>query len=261
MADVNGFLQRLHLNLKSSVFAILRGGSRIQPHVRSHVDFHVAVMECAAQGVVESQHVDALQDLLQGLCGTRQLPIDLHELAFKSAPGVGAISSEVRLLCDLSEATPLWTLRHVGGAMRGAGADQLAALVRPSLDCHVSSNALKFLTAIGFRLDYEVHRIGFAFDFFRIVPMRVVVTSVRKIPSLHAIHDSVPLVPGLSLVDLVAPATPESYPKVVEAIVAFAEHLAPILRLSKPGLVTGVVPTASTAAAAVRPQRIPGFLQ
>eukprot|EP00897_Mesotaenium_endlicherianum_P003153 jgi/Mesen1/2866/ME000174S02117 len=164
----------------------------------------------------------------------------------------GAISSEVRLLCSLSPgADPAWSLRHVGSAMRGAGADVLPAQIRPSLEVHISENALPFLTAVGFRLDHEALHTGFLFSFYRATWMKVAVTSVHRLPKLHAVDEAVPLTPGLHLVDLTAPATADNYSDVSAALAAFAEFLAPLVKLSKPGTPAGIVPTAGTAAAAV----------
>eukprot|EP00249_Psilotum_nudum_P010888 c22831_g1_i2 orf=651-1085(-) len=135
--------------------------------------------------------------------------------------------------------------------MRGAGAEQLPALVRSVLETSVSKNVLRFFYALGFKLDYELLRVGFLFRFHKGVPITATVTSICKIPKLHAVDEAVPATPGIHLVEITAPASTDNYNEVVAAIASFAEYLAPLLHLSKPGVVTGVVPTASSAAASL----------
>nr|GMC62258.1 mediator of RNA polymerase II transcription subunit 18 [Ipomoea batatas] len=80
------------------------------------------------------QHVEALEILLHGLCGVRKERLCIHELCLKSVANLGLVSSEIRLICDLEQPEPTWTVRHVGGAMRGAGAEQISVLVRPVVE-------------------------------------------------------------------------------------------------------------------------------
>ncbi|KAE8722357.1 Mediator of RNA polymerase II transcription subunit 18 [Hibiscus syriacus] len=87
-------------------------------------------MECVVQGIIEMQYVEALEILLQGLCGVHKELLRVHEICLKSGPNLGLVASEVRLLCDLEQSEPTWTVKHVGGAMRGAGAEQISVLVR-----------------------------------------------------------------------------------------------------------------------------------
>ncbi|KAJ4758278.1 Mediator of RNA polymerase II transcription subunit 18 [Rhynchospora pubera] len=207
-------------------------------------------MECVVQGIIETLHVEALEILLVGLCGAPKQRVRVHELCLKSGPNL--VSSEVRLLCDLAKTTPSWTIRHVGGAMRGAGADQLSVLVRPIAESKASSTALRFFYGIGYKLDHEVLKTGFAFQFQnRGANLTVSVTSTNRMPRLHATDDAVPITPGIHLVEITAPAAPENYTEVASAIASFCEYLSPLLHLSKPGISTGIVPTAAAAAASL----------
>ncbi|KAL3734095.1 mediator of RNA polymerase II transcription subunit 18 [Eucalyptus grandis] len=208
-------------------------------------------MECVVQGIIETQHVEALEILLQGLCGVQKERLRIHELCLKSSPNLGAVSSEVQILCDLAQPEPSWTVRHVGGSMRGTGAEQISVLVRPMVESKASKNVLRFFYALGYKLDHELLRVGFAFHFQRGVQITVTVSSVNKMLKLHATDEAVPVTPGMQLVEVTAPATSENYTEVVAAVTSFCEHLAPLLHLSKPGISTGVVPTAAAAAASL----------
>ncbi|KAI4321550.1 hypothetical protein MLD38_034918 [Melastoma candidum] len=170
-------------------------------------------MECVVQGIIETQHVEALEILLLGLCGVPKEPLRIHELCLKSCPNLGAVQSEVRIICDLEPPEPCWTIRHIGGSMRGAGADQISVL--------------------------------------RGAQITVTVSSINKMLKLHATNEAVPVTPGMQLVEVTAPASSENYSEVVAAISSFCEHLAPLLHLSKPSIPTGVVPTAAAAAASL----------
>lgn len=205
-------------------------------------------MECVVQGIIEAQHVDALEILLQGLCGVPKERLRIHELCLKSGANLGTVSSEVRLLCDLEQPVPTWTVRHVGGAMKGAGAEQISVLVRTMLESKVSKNALRFFYALGYKLDHELLRVGFAFHFQRGARITVTVTSANKMLKLHATEEAVQVTPGIQLVEVTAPAAADNYHDVVAAVSSFCEYLAPLLHLSKPGVSTGVVPTAAAAA-------------
>ncbi|XP_060963327.1 mediator of RNA polymerase II transcription subunit 18 [Cannabis sativa] len=199
-------------------------------------------MECVVQGIIETQHVEALEILLQGLCGVHIERLRIHEMCLKSGPNLGTVPSEVRLLCDLEQAEPTWNVRHVGGSMRGAGADQISVVVRTVVESKASKNVLRLFFALGYKLDHELLKVGFAFNFQRGAKITVTVSSVNKMLKLHATDQ---------LVEVTAPATSENYSEVASAISSFCEYLAPLLHLSKPGISTGVVPTAAAAAASL----------
>ncbi|KZV45605.1 hypothetical protein F511_02265, partial [Dorcoceras hygrometricum] len=196
-------------------------------------------------------HVEALEILLQGLCGVHRDRLRIHELCLKSVPNLGSVSSEVRLLCDLEQSEPTWTVRHIGGAIKGAGAEQISVLVRNMAESKVSKMALRLFYALGYKLDRELLRVGFAFHFNKGAHITVSVSSINKMLKLHATDEAVPLTPGLQLVEVTAPASPENYTEVAAAVSSFCEYLAPLLHLSKPNVPTGVVPTAAAAAASL----------
>lgn len=208
-------------------------------------------MECVVQGIIETQHVDALETLLQGLCGAPKERLRVHELCLKSGPNLGVVPSEIRILCDLAQPSPSWTVRHVGGAMRGAGAEQISVLVRTVVESKVSNAALRFFYALGYKLDHELLKVGFAFRFHRGAHITVTVTSANKMPKLHATEEAVPITPGIQMVEIMAPAAADNYNEVASSVTCFCEYLAPLLHLSKPGVSTGIVPTAAAAAASL----------
>eukprot|EP01018_Ginkgo_biloba_P001042 Gb_21466 [translate_table: standard] len=165
---------------------------------------------------------------------------------------LGLARTEVRLLCSLEQPEPVWTVVFIGGTLKGAASDQASVLVRNREDSRVSSNALRFFYAMGYALEYELLKIGFAFHVLqRGVQITVSVISIHKIPKLHAIDEAVPLTPEIQLVEVSAPSTADTYAETVTAIAAFSEFLAPLLHLSKPGEKTGIVPTASSAASSL----------
>ncbi|KAD6119025.1 hypothetical protein E3N88_10296 [Mikania micrantha] len=204
--------------------------------------------------VPASLHVEALEILLLGLCGVPKENLRVHELCLKSVPNLGSEASEIRILCDLMQPEPAWTVRHVGGSMRGAGADQISVLVRTMVESKASKNVLRLFYLLGYKLDHELLRVGFAFHFQRGAQITVTVSSYSKMLKLHAtesIDDNVPVTPGIQMVEVTAPASAENYSEVAAAVSSFCEYLAPLLHLSKPGVSTGVVPTAAAAAASL----------
>ncbi|XP_031251672.1 mediator of RNA polymerase II transcription subunit 18-like [Pistacia vera] len=208
-------------------------------------------MECIVQGIIETQHVEALEILLQGLCGVHRERLRIHEICLKNSPNLGNVASEIRLLCDLEQTEHMWTVKHVGGAMRGAGAEQISVLVRTMVESKVSKNVLRLFYALGYKLDHELLRVGFAFHFLRGAQITVTVSSINKMLKLHATDEAVPVTPGIQVVEVTAPATSENYTEVAAAMSSFCEYLAPLLHLSKPGVSTGVVATAAAAAASL----------
>lgn len=127
--------------------------------------------------------------------------------------------------------TQIWprcrTVRHVGGAMRGAGAEQISVLVRTMVESKVSNNALRFFYSLGYKLDHELLKIGFAFRFQRGAPITVTVTSANKMPKLHATDEAVPVTPGIQMVEITAPTAGDNYNEVGAAVSSFCEYLAP----------------------------------
>ncbi|PRQ31347.1 hypothetical protein RchiOBHm_Chr5g0034471 [Rosa chinensis] len=119
------------------------------------------------------------------------------------------------------------TVRFVGGAMRGAGAEQLSVLVRTVIESKASKNVLRLFYALGYKLDHELLRVGFAFHFQRGTQMTVTVSSVNKMPQLHNPDEAVPVTPGIQLVEVTAPASSETYTEVALAVSSFCEYLAP----------------------------------
>lgn len=112
--------------------------------------------------------------------------------------------------------------------MRGAGADQLSVLVRPIAESKASSTVLRFFYAIGYKLDHEVLKTGFSFQFqSRGASLTISVTSVNRMPRLHATDEAVPITPAIQLVAITAPAAPENYTEVALAITSFCEYLSP----------------------------------
>ena len=111
--------------------------------------------------------------------------------------------------------------------MRGAGADQLAALVRSSLESPIRPAPLHFLQALGLQVDYEFLRTGFSFRLSSPHSPCIKVVAVSSLPHLHAVDEAVAVTPGLHLVEVVASATAENYAEVVGSLVALAEQLTP----------------------------------
>lgn len=118
-------------------------------------------------------------------------------------------------------------VRHIGGAMRGAGADLISVLVRTMVESKASKNALRLFYALGYKLDHELLRVGFSFHFYRGAQITVTVSSVNKLPKLHAVDEAEPVTPGIQLVEVTAPATSDNYGEVVTAVSSFCEYLAP----------------------------------
>lgn len=112
----------------------------------------------------------------------------------------------------------LRTVRHIGGAMRGAGAEQLSVLVRTMAESKVTKNALKLFNALGYKIDHELLRVGFAFHFHRGAQITVMVSSINKMPKLHATDEELPVTPGIQLVEVTAPASSENYNEVAAAV-------------------------------------------
>lgn len=119
------------------------------------------------------------------------------------------------------------TVRHIGGSMRGAGAEQISVLVRNTVESKASKNVLRLFYSLGYKLEYELLKVGFAFHFQRGAQITVTVSSVNKMLKLHATDEAVPVTPGIQLVEVTAPATSENYAEVVAAVSSFCEHLAP----------------------------------
>jgi mediator of RNA polymerase II transcription subunit 18 len=46
-------------------------------------------MECVVEGFIEAKHVDALEVLLQGLCGSHRETVKVHEICLKTDPNLG----------------------------------------------------------------------------------------------------------------------------------------------------------------------------
>jgi mediator of RNA polymerase II transcription subunit 18 len=119
------------------------------------------------------------------------------------------------------------TIRHVGGAMRGAGAEQITVLVRTIVESKASKNVLLYFYTIGYKLDHELLKIGFAFRFHRGAQITVTVTSTNKMTKIHATDEAAPVTPGIQLVEITAPAAADNYNDVASAVIAFCEYLAP----------------------------------
>lgn len=111
--------------------------------------------------------------------------------------------------------------------MRGAGAEQLSVLVRTMEESKASKNVLRFFYALGYKLDHELLRVGFAFHFHRGAQITVTVSSINKMLKLHATDEAIPVTPGMQLVEVTAPASSDNYTEVVASMSSFCEHLAP----------------------------------
>jgi SWI/SNF related-matrix-associated actin-dependent regulator of chromatin subfamily C/mediator of RNA polymerase II transcription subunit 18 len=111
--------------------------------------------------------------------------------------------------------------------MRGAGAEQISILVRTIVESKASNNVLRYFYTIGYKLDHEILKVGFAFRFQRGAQFTVTVTSTNKMPKLHATDEAVQVTPGIQLVEITAPCAANNYTDVVSAVTSFCEYLAP----------------------------------
>ncbi|CAI5533584.1 unnamed protein product [Closterium sp. Naga37s-1] len=125
-------------------------------------------------------HVRALVELIEGITGAREEKLDLHQLVYRNAPNIGAIPCEVRLECPLNRTPPIWTMVHVGGAMRGAGADQLASLVR----------SIVRLIRRGSAFDFAHRSHAMRLEAFAPLRLSPPVPSVLSIPSIPSVPSS-----------------------------------------------------------------------
>lgn len=111
--------------------------------------------------------------------------------------------------------------------MRGSGAEQISVLVRTMVESKAGKNVIRLFYSLGYKLDHELLRVGFSFSFHRGAPITVTVSSVNKLPKLHAIDEAEPVTLGIQLVEITAPATADNYAEVVTAVSSFCEYLAP----------------------------------
>lgn len=245
--------------------------SKVEANVPK-VDSKLAIVEgkeCIVEGVIETQHVKALEVLLQGISGTKKKKVKVHEIVLKSVRNLGKSVQELRLHCSLEEPQPSWTVIHIGGGMRGATAEKIPALVRNREDSKVSNRALGFFNRLGYKFDHELLRVGFTFKTIQSVTteaaemdfeITISVTSIHKIPKIFEIDTAEPLTPGLHLVEVSTPTSAENFLEAATAISTFSELLAPLLHLSKPGDITGLSSTASAAAASIMSRGSSGIL-
>lgn len=89
--------------------------------------------------------------------------------------------------------------------MRVAGAEQISVLARNLAESNFSKNALRLFYSLGYKLDHELLKVGFAFHFQRGAQITVTVSSVNKMLKLHATDEVVHVTPGMQLVEATAP--------------------------------------------------------
>ncbi|KAE8794550.1 farnesyl pyrophosphate synthase [Hordeum vulgare] len=85
--------------------------------------------------------------------------------------------------------------------MRGAGAEQISILVCAIVESKASSTVLRYFYGIGYKLDHEILKVGFAFRFQRGAQFTVIVTSANKMPKLHATDEAVQVTPRSRMLD------------------------------------------------------------
>eukprot|EP00898_Chlorokybus_atmophyticus_P002065 jgi/Chlat1/285/Chrsp1S03175 len=140
-------------------------------------------------------------------------------------------AAELRLICNLTNINPDWTLRHVSAAMRGAGAEQLQAVVRTAVESRVGPNALQFFASLGFIADFEFLQEGVVYTLMRgNHTLSIAVSSLHKLMRAQDVSSATPLSPGSWLVEVTVPATSDTYTDAVAAIVTLGDQLYPQLR-------------------------------
>jgi len=72
-----------------------------------------------------------------------------------------------------------------------------------------------------------VSKCPFRKKHFKTGARKTVTVSSKKMLKLHAIDDTMPVTPGIQVVEVTAPATAENYSEVVAAVSSFCEYLAP----------------------------------
>eukprot|EP00899_Mesostigma_viride_P021114 jgi/Mesvir1/29003/Mv17770-RA.1 len=194
-------------------------------------------MECSMRGVIKAQAVPELRALLCGFSKwgpASEVPFKSHEVVLKSAAVPGVPTTELRAICNLESAPPSWTLRQEGRKKQAEDVAKLPAAVRSVVDASVSSNIVAFLSAIGFRVDFELLKEGYLFQ----VPLdshmvTVTVATVSKLSTRHQLDSAEALHPEMCLVQATSMATAEDYVEVVGVLEGLAGQIAPIIQLKK----------------------------
>ncbi|KAL4575312.1 hypothetical protein LXL04_022154 [Taraxacum kok-saghyz] len=102
-------------------------------------------------------------------------------------------------------------------------------LMRTMVESKTSKNVLRLFYLLGYKLDHELLRVGFAFHFQRGVQIAVTVSYVNKMLKLHATDEAIPVTPSIQLVEVTAPASAENYTDVAAAISSITQILLKIL--------------------------------
>ncbi|XP_067931977.1 mediator of RNA polymerase II transcription subunit 18-like [Watersipora subatra] len=186
----------------------------------------IPFQEWLMQGSVMNQQRETLKHRLEGLCDNTENGDETfvdHEMVYSLRNGDNSVTLHVRTALDHPDMP--WHLRYVGSDMNKV--DNI--IVRSYIEAAVSKNISKFLTDMGFSLDYEYVAKGFL---FRRGKMKVTVSTIFKmtLPGSTDLHN-LEQVSGSHLVELSVMTSKTE--QIEQDMKNFAEQLKPLVSLEK----------------------------
>lgn len=186
------------------------------------------LQEHLLQGSIVDTSKDVLIHRLRGLCDNADTQPDTfqdHEMVFVLKGSQQQQQVMVYLRHSLVE-TESWHLRYVGTAEIGDKSRQ--TLLRSCVDMGVSDSVVKFLSEIGFKLEYEFVAKGY---FFHKGRMKVTVSKLFKMNQPGDVSNLEPL--SLSCLVELSVVAPTGQEQIGEDMKNFAEQLKPLVQLEK----------------------------
>lgn len=187
------------------------------------------LQEYLLQGSILDSQCDYLLHRLNGLCDnidTGPEKFHDHELVYtlRAMPAVPPVILRVRHALDQPD--DLWHIRYMGQS--DAGDKSRNTLIRSCLDIGTSVNIAKFLSEMGFVLEYEYVVKGYMFQKGR---LKITVSKIFQVLS-SGNTDVVDAFTGSNLVEL-SIVTAHCHDQIQDDIKNFADQLKPLVHLEK----------------------------
>lgn len=187
------------------------------------------LQEYLLQGSILDTHCDLLLHRLSGLCDNIDTgPENFHDqdlvYTLRAMPAVPPVILRVRHAIDLPDDP--WHIRYIGQS--DIGNKSRNTLIRSCLDIGTSVNIGKFLSEMGFVLEYEYIVKGYMFQKGR---LKITVSKILKVHS-SGNPDIVDTFTGSHLVEL-SIVTAHCHEQIQDDIKNFADQLKPLVHLEK----------------------------
>jgi len=156
----------------------------------------MALQHVICEGIVQEEHFQHVFERLRNLCCGSDTEETLHQWELAYADKSASKKADVRARCDIKDASDSgngvdgadrkWRMVYLGKPSKHlTNLPKVISVVREEVSIDVSDNVQNFLSAMGYRFDFELVRRGHRFIYPGHNNMHVEIFKLHKLSQRH----------------------------------------------------------------------------